>query len=163
MFANAEKVHEMGGNSKSYAELVLTTPLGRDLKMGTNITGINNKNKKVVGKALQNYPAGSQKIGFQYPIQNHHVRYLICKVGALLAADQTTRGCTYHLVIVLRSDSQIAHILGCSLYQVFRKQDSFQSTDSQTHSLTSRVSTRTPGPSRTSALGLILLFDQGTT
>lgn len=92
-FAIAEKVHEMGGNSKSYAELFLTVPLPKPLKMYTNITGVSRKNTQITGKALQDYPAGSAKIGFQYPTKNHHVRYLTCKVGALPEEDQTIRGC----------------------------------------------------------------------
>ncbi|KAL7578362.1 hypothetical protein ACA910_012766 [Epithemia clementina (nom. ined.)] len=92
-FAIAEKVHEMGGNSKSYAELYLRTALPKTLAMGTNITGVNRKNTQITGKALQDYPAGSFKIGFQYPVKDHHVRYLTCKVGALPEEDQVTRGC----------------------------------------------------------------------
>ena len=75
-FENALKVYDNGGNSKSYAELVFKEDgpgTAKNITKGaymvaTRIVDDNELGEpsKAIGKAYDNYPAGSKKIRFQY-------------------------------------------------------------------------------------------------
>ncbi|KAL7567227.1 hypothetical protein ACA910_021214 [Epithemia clementina (nom. ined.)] len=92
-FGIASEVYARGGNSMSYADLFLSTPLPKLLAKGTNITGVDRNGTQLVGTAMQDYPKDSTKIGFLYPVKNDLIRYLNCKVGALPQEDKINEGC----------------------------------------------------------------------
>ncbi len=57
-WANAEKIYQEGGNSKSYALMTLTEPLKSNVAKGTTIVGKNDAGNEVMGKMYDITEAG---------------------------------------------------------------------------------------------------------
>ena len=90
-FIAAKKIYNDGGNSKSYAEVTLTTPLTAELRKGDEIIGKNAKGNSVGGKAYKDFDSGESLIKVQYTTTDIQENYVQCQVGALV--EPNTRGC----------------------------------------------------------------------
>ncbi|KAL7533108.1 hypothetical protein ACHAXR_006286 [Thalassiosira sp. AJA248-18] len=82
-----------GGNSKSYAELTLVTPLTAAIDKGEPILGRNAEGVEVAGKAYQEYESGSAVIKVQYSTTDRQASYVECQVGGMLEGNHNTKGC----------------------------------------------------------------------
>eukprot|EP00569_Conticribra_weissflogii_P017868 CAMPEP_0171447174 /NCGR_PEP_ID=MMETSP0881-20121228/38960_1 /TAXON_ID=67004 /ORGANISM="Thalassiosira weissflogii, Strain CCMP1336" /LENGTH=496 /DNA_ID=CAMNT_0011971581 /DNA_START=163 /DNA_END=1648 /DNA_ORIENTATION=+ len=92
-FENALRIYKEGGNSKSYAQVTLTTPLSTFIGAGTVILGRNSEGNEVAGKAYEDYQAGTSVIKIQYATTDIQETYVECQVGALAEADRNLSGC----------------------------------------------------------------------
>jgi len=110
-FANALNVYDNGGNSKSYAELTIAAPgTAKTITKGalmeaTRLVADNELGEptKAIGKAYDNYPAGSTKIRFQYKTSDTQWKAdgttpgynQDCRVGGMDSGDAyySTDGC----------------------------------------------------------------------
>eukprot|EP00569_Conticribra_weissflogii_P009444 CAMPEP_0171358864 /NCGR_PEP_ID=MMETSP0879-20121228/261_1 /TAXON_ID=67004 /ORGANISM="Thalassiosira weissflogii, Strain CCMP1336" /LENGTH=553 /DNA_ID=CAMNT_0011864979 /DNA_START=241 /DNA_END=1902 /DNA_ORIENTATION=- len=92
-FENALRIYKEGGNSKSYAQVTLTTPLSTFIGAGTVILGRNAEGNEVAGKAYEDYQAGTSVIKIQYATTDIQETYVECQVGALAEADRNLSGC----------------------------------------------------------------------
>ncbi len=92
-FENALRIYKEGGNSKSYAQVTLTTPLSTFIGAGTAILGRNAEGNEVAGKAYEDYQAGTSVIKVQYATTDIQQTYVGCQVGALTEADRNLSGC----------------------------------------------------------------------
>mmetsp|Transcript_20680 Transcript_20680/g.43807 ORF Transcript_20680/g.43807 Transcript_20680/m.43807 type:complete len:555 (+) Transcript_20680:69-1733(+) len=92
-FENALRIYNEGGNSKSYAQVTLTTPLSTFIGAGTAILGRNAEGNEVAGKAYEDYQAGTSVIKVQYATTDIQEAYVQCQVGALTEADRNLSGC----------------------------------------------------------------------
>ena len=79
-FNTAKEIYLQGGHSKSYAEVNLGTPLAGGIGKGTKIHGKNDNGKQIVGKAYEDYAAGSTTIKVQYQTTDDQVCFsdMIC-------------------------------------------------------------------------------------
>lgn len=96
-FAQAKKIYNEGGHSKSYAQVTLDAPgLTSAVKKKDPVTGDaeGGNGFSVEGTAYSDTPAGSTTFKVLYKVsdtdQDTHVR---CKVGALVQSDQKTDDC----------------------------------------------------------------------
>jgi len=110
-FAKALNVYDNGGNSKSYAELTIAAPgTAKNITKGalmeaTRLVADNELGEptKAIGKAYDNYPAGSTKIRFQYKTSDTQWKAdgttpgynQDCRVGGMDSGDAyySTDGC----------------------------------------------------------------------
>merc|ERR1719359_1890039 len=110
-FAKALNVYDNGGNSKSYAELTIAAPgTAKTITKGalmeaTRLVADNELGEptKAIGKAYDNYPAGSTKIRFQYKTSDTQWKAdgttpgynQDCRVGGMDSGDAyySTDGC----------------------------------------------------------------------
>jgi hypothetical protein len=76
------KVYTDGAFSKSVAKVTLSTPLTAPVTVDTQITGVNEDGKQVVGKAYEDYATGSSVIEIQYQTLDIQAQYVGCQVGA---------------------------------------------------------------------------------
>lgn len=90
-FENARRIYNEGGNSKSYAEVTLTTPLGTSISQGDSIMGKNTDGNEVSGKAYEDYVEGTVKIKVQYTTSDLQSSYMECQVGGLV--ETNLKGC----------------------------------------------------------------------
>ena len=82
-FAAAQKIYEMGGHSKSYATVTLSTPLAAEIPQYEPITGVSSSGSAVVGKAYDVTPAGATELVVLYATGDDQATYMNCKVGGL--------------------------------------------------------------------------------
>jgi hypothetical protein len=92
-FDNALRVYKEGGNSKSYAQITLSTTLTSAISKGSIIMGKNAQGNEVSGKAYQNYDAGYSVIKVQYTTTDIQDTYVECQVGGMVESAQNTKGC----------------------------------------------------------------------
>ena len=95
-FDVAKKIYQEGGNSKSYAQIVLQTPLAGSIGKGAKIHGKNDEGKTITAKALDDYSSGATQIRAQYDTTDDQDQYVQCQVGALPEAKsnlENTVGC----------------------------------------------------------------------
>lgn len=93
-FDIAKQIYLEGGNSKSYAQIVLQTPLAGSIGKGAKIHGKNDNDMTITGKALDDYPSGAIEIRVQYDTTDDQDTYVQCQVGALSEAGlENTVGC----------------------------------------------------------------------
>jgi len=90
-FRFAQKIYNDGGNSKSYAQVTLTTPLTAKLRKGDEIIGENAEGSSVGGKAYKDFDSGESVIKVQYITTDIQENYVQCQVGALLVTNM--KGC----------------------------------------------------------------------
>ena len=131
-FIKAKKIYEEGGNSKSYAELTIAAPgTAKDITKGalmeaTRLVADNELQEptKAIGKAYDNYPAGSTKIRFQYKTSDTQWKVVDgkdtpaynqdCRVGGMDPDDDyySTAGCVdgSKQVMVTFVDLSLIHI-----------------------------------------------------
>lgn len=76
-FDFAKEIYLQGGHSKSYAEVTLSKPLVGNIGKGSEIQGMNEKGKQVVGKAYDDYASGSTNIKVQYKTTDDQVSCLL--------------------------------------------------------------------------------------
>jgi len=90
-FAAAMKIYEMGGHSKSYATVTLSTPLAADIPENEPITGVSASGEAVAGKAYAETAAGATELLVLYATTDDMATYMNCKVGGL--ASPVLDGC----------------------------------------------------------------------
>ena len=90
-FAAARRIYEEGGNSKSYAEVTLSSGLAAAIAQDDAITGTGIDGSVVMGKASADYPAGTTALNVLYATSDDMATYMNCKVGGL--AVPTLDGC----------------------------------------------------------------------
>ncbi len=94
-FANARRIYEEGGHSKSYAELSILTQNGLPFPVakGTLIVSKNVEGTEVAGKAYEDYVSGVKRIRVQYSTTDIQESYIErrCQVGGLIQTN--TVGC----------------------------------------------------------------------
>lgn len=83
-FEAARAIYNEGGNSKSYAQVSMTTPLSKSISKGDSIMGRNSDGVEVQGKAYADYPSGTQIINVLYETTDLQESYMNCQVGALV-------------------------------------------------------------------------------
>jgi hypothetical protein len=82
-FEAAKKIYEMGGHSKSYATVTLSTPLAADIPQYEPITGLSTNGEAVEGKAYADTAAGTTELLVLYATTDDMATYMNCKVGGL--------------------------------------------------------------------------------
>lgn len=92
-FENAQRIYKEGGNSKSYAQVTLTTPLTAALQKGDSVMGRNTQGNEVAGKAYGDYDAGVSVIKVQYTTTDIQESYVECQVGGMTSDSHNTKGC----------------------------------------------------------------------
>ena len=93
-FDAAKQIYLNGGHSKSYANIVLQTPLTGSLGKGAKIHGKNENGQSISGKALDDYSSGATQIRIQYDTTDDQDTYVQCQVGALSEVNlENTVGC----------------------------------------------------------------------
>jgi len=93
-FAAAKAIYQEGGHSKSYAIVVLSSPLVSGVSKGTAITGVTADGAPVQGKAYADHPAGETELRMQYITTDMQDSYVSCQVGALDAVGEANyEGC----------------------------------------------------------------------
>ena len=90
-FELARKIYNEGGNSKSYAQVSLTTPLSKSILKDDSIMGRNAEGIEIAGKAFADYPSGSQTINVLYETTDIQDSYVECQVGGLVTPN--LKGC----------------------------------------------------------------------
>ena len=91
-FANAKRIYEEGGNSKSYALLTLDPALSAMVSKDAEVTGgVDNAGQPLVGKVLEDAAAGSTTLKVQYPTSEVQATWSDCRVGGL--PDPVITGC----------------------------------------------------------------------
>ena len=88
-FANARKIYNEGGHSKSYAEVMLASALASAVMKDDPITGKNAEGNEVIGKAYEAYAPGVSVIKVLYPTTDTQASE--CQVGGLV--NTTMSGC----------------------------------------------------------------------
>ena len=91
-FEQARRIYNEGGNSKSYAQISLTTPLSKSIQKGDSIMGRNTAGIEVAGKSYADYPSGTQTINVLYETTDVQSSYMECQVGGL-ASTSNLDGC----------------------------------------------------------------------
>ena len=89
----AKRIYNDGGHSKSYARLLLTTPLKTDVSGGTTIRGVSVDGSIIYTTVYQNVLAGSSAIAVQYQTNDVQSFYSGCQVGALPPNERVAYGC----------------------------------------------------------------------
>ena len=79
----ARLVYTEGGNSKSYAEVTLTSATTADIAEGDAISGVDDAGSAVSGTAYADYPAGTTTLWVLYDVPEIQADNVKCKVGAL--------------------------------------------------------------------------------
>jgi hypothetical protein len=92
-FESAQRIYKEGGNSKSYAQVFLSAPLGTDIKKGDSIMGRNSEGNEVSGTAYQDYGANDQTIKVQYYTTDLQATYVECQVGGMTPETTNMKGC----------------------------------------------------------------------
>lgn len=92
-FEQARRIYNEGGNSKSYAQVSLTTPLSKSIQKGDSIMGRNAAGIEVAGKSYADYPSGSQTINVLYETTDVQSSYMECQVGGLVSGTSNLDGC----------------------------------------------------------------------
>ena len=82
-FAAAKKIYEMGGHSKSYATVTLSTPLAADIPQYEPVAGVSTSGEAVEGKAYADTAAGTTELLVLYATGDDQATYMNCKVGGL--------------------------------------------------------------------------------
>jgi hypothetical protein len=99
---DAQKIYEVGGHSKCYADLSIPYGLSEAVPEGTLLEGVRRDTReRVLGKAMMNTPAKSTHLLFQYDVSIRR-NSPSCFVGGLPEDQQDTTGClldTEHLKI----------------------------------------------------------------
>lgn len=90
-FANAKRIYEEGGNSKSYARITLAAGLPIPLEEGDVILGEDSEGNQVRGEAYEGYVTGVKTVKVRYAVSDAPETYVACRVGALV--ETTTGGC----------------------------------------------------------------------
>jgi len=92
-FQTAQDVYEQGGNSKSYADITLSSPLVQIVKKGVGMIFTKDDGTKIYGTAFADTSEGSGKVGFQYVTGEEYAKHVNCKVGGLPSELQVASGC----------------------------------------------------------------------
>lgn len=82
-FANARKIYEQGGHSKSVAQLQLSSGLPVALDKSAQVSGQSASGVAVYGKLYASYAAGATTIEVQYTTTDSQKNYVQCQVGGL--------------------------------------------------------------------------------
>jgi len=90
-FANAKKIYNNGGNSKSYAIVTVEAGLSDNVSKGDQILGKNAEGGEVSGKAYAAASAGDKTIMVQYTTSDKQASYVECQVGSLM--EPNMKGC----------------------------------------------------------------------
>lgn len=91
----AERVYNKGGNSLSFANLVVKNDQGLpvDIEEGALLEGLTVNGKSVTGRAKQFHAKGSTVLSFVYPFKGDENTVYNCKVGGLSQDSTQKNGC----------------------------------------------------------------------
>lgn len=91
-FANAKRIYQEGGHSKTYAVLNLGSALTSAVSKGEEVTGgVDTTGQPVVGKAFADTSVGSNTLQVQYSTSTVQATWSDCIVGGL--QETITDGC----------------------------------------------------------------------
>ena len=92
-FGAAQSLYENGANSKSVANLALSSPLPTTIPGGTTVTGVTTAGSTPVvsGKVFTDASAGSTSLQVQYTTSDSPSNHVGCRVGA--SSTPVTDGC----------------------------------------------------------------------
>jgi hypothetical protein len=90
-FEDARRVYTEGGNSKSIAQVTLSTALQTSLPIDTPISGINADGDEVAGKVYEETSAGATVLEIQYQTSDIQATHVGCRVGG--NPEPLTEGC----------------------------------------------------------------------
>ena len=92
-----QQIYMRGGFSTSYASLNLANTLDQSIPQGTPLVGFTSDGVSVAGQTLDDTPAGSVKLNFQYDVLGDNrtgiVNALSCHMGGLPSDRDLTAGC----------------------------------------------------------------------
>ena len=93
-FQNAKKIYEEGGNSKSYAELQMTTNLVSPIAKGEIVQGTAIDDSTVTGKVYETAGINQPIVKVQYDVSQNQESWVRCRIGAL-DEGRFDQGCKY--------------------------------------------------------------------
>jgi len=86
-FDRARRIYDLGGHSESYARIMLTSSLIRDVPKGTKFLGKNDAGEEVAGSSYEDYETGTEVIRVYYETSE------FCQVGGLPEVEVNLEGC----------------------------------------------------------------------
>jgi len=92
-YATAKAIYEQGGNSKSYAEITLTSNLSSDIAVKTKVVGKDASGKQVDGKLYKDAAKDQNIMKVQYATSDVQATHVECRVGAMPEDAHVTDGC----------------------------------------------------------------------
>ena len=92
-YVTAKAIYEQGGNSKSYAEITLTSDLPSDLAVKSKVTGKDASGNAVDGKLYKDAAKGQNIVKVQYATSDVQATHVECRVGAMPEDAHVTDGC----------------------------------------------------------------------
>lgn len=91
--ANARSIYTQGAFSKSYAEIVLDTPLANTLSKGVEVVGASADGTEIRGAVLDEAVSGDKIVRVQYSTSGVQESYVGCQVGG--NPDPVLDGCKF--------------------------------------------------------------------
>ena len=82
-WSEAHHIYKDGGYTKSYADLNLTTPLGKKVPLDRQVQGKSNSGGIAKGRTLAEAAKGDRILQVQYQVNSIQDSYVDCQVGAL--------------------------------------------------------------------------------
>lgn len=92
-FDLAAEIYANGGNSKSYARLIIDGGVPAFIKKKTVLTTTDTSGNTITGVAYADTDAGSASLFFQYDTSDNQDAHVKCRVGAIPLDQRTTDGC----------------------------------------------------------------------
>jgi len=96
-YVNAQAIYQLGGNSKSYAEITLDDAIQFGIAKGTTVEGPSIGGGRTFGTVYRNVPTGQKKVRILYDTSEDQSTWVKCRVGALKANQGLeTSGCKWN-------------------------------------------------------------------
>lgn len=107
-YADARKIYEDGGHSKSIVTVTLDSPLTKTVPVDTKISGSTYTGDLFVGEAYEEAAAGETELKIKYAPG-------VCQVGALAEVDRNSDGCLFFIGTLSDGTSTYTYTLPTAL------------------------------------------------